>query len=448
MGPLIMGVFALGLAVGGMASGFVPAAKAETHPGLRAAIAEDYPYLEDLFKHFHRNPELSLREEETAKRFARELRQLGITVTEGVGGTGVVGVLENGDGPTVLLRADMDGLPVKELVDLPYKSTRTQVDTDGIEKPVMHACGHDAHMVSLIGSARRLVAMKDQWSGTIVFVGQPAEERIVGARMMIEDGLYERFPRPDYVVGHHVFSPLAAGKVYLKPGLMLSSSDGVDITVRGIGSHGASPQNGKDPVVIAAQIVLALQTLVSRELGPLEPGVVTVGKIEGGTKRNIIGEEVKLYLTVRSNSEETRKKLLSGIERIAVNTGRTAGLPEDRLPVVTLIPESTGITMNDPALTEVAVDAFKAQLGEENVQNFVQKSMGAEDFHFFHAVEPPIPGLFFRVGGTSQERLDEAAAGGKPVPAHHSPIFMIEPEPSIKTGVEANTAILLHLLKP
>lgn len=422
-------------------------ALAETHPGLRDAIAEDYPYLEKLFHHFHSNPELSLLETKTAKRLAEELRALGIEVTEGVGGTGLVGVVRNGEGPTVLLRADMDGLPVKELVNLDYASKVTQVDIDGVEKPVMHACGHDAHMVNLVGAARRLLAMKDQWSGTIVFVGQPAEERVLGARAMIEDGLYERFPRPDYVVGHHVSSRLPAGTVSFRGGLMLSSSDTVDITVHGVGTHGASPHLGKDPVVLASQIVVALQTLVSRELGPLEPGVVTVGAIHGGSKHNIIGEKVELDLTVRSNSEETRKTLLTGIERIATGAGKAAGLPEDRLPTVVVSEESTGTTVNDETLAVRARKAIIAQFGEEAFYPFKQTNMGAEDFHYFHAVEPPIPGLFFRVGANSQEKLDAEKKGGLMVAGHHSPLFYIEPEPSIKVGVEANTTILLELLK-
>ncbi len=424
-----------------------PAAKAQTWPGLREAIAEDYPYLETLFKHFHANPELSLREFETAKRLAAELRALGIDVTEGVGGTGIVGVLKNGEGPTVLLRADMDGLPIKERTNLPYASKATQVDIDGEKKPVMHACGHDSHMTSLVGAARRLVAMKDDWAGTIVFVGQPAEERIVGARMMIEDGLYERFPRPDYVVGHHVSSRLAHGTVSVKAGLMLSSSDTVDIIVPGIGTHGASPHRGKDPVVIASQIVLALQTLVSRELSPLEPGVVTVGAIHGGSKHNIIGEEVRLSLTVRSNSAESRETLLKGIKRIATHIGRAAGLPEDKLPKTIYSEESTGVTFNDADLTARAVKALEAQLGADDVQPHEQRGMGAEDFYYFHAVTPPIPGFFFRVGGTSAERLETEAETGMVVAAHHSPIFFIEPEPSIKVGVEANTTVVLALLK-
>ncbi len=433
-------------ALAGLALTAPKMASAQTYPGLTKAIEKDYPYLEDLFTHFHKNPELSLREEKTAKRFAAELRKLDIPVTEGVGGTGIVGVLKNGEGPVVLLRADMDGLPVKERTDLPYASKATQVDTDGTEKPVMHACGHDSHMVSLIGAARRLAAMKDQWSGTIVFVGQPAEERILGARMMIEDGLYTRFPRPDYVVGHHVSSRLPTGAVYLKPGLMLSSSDTVDVIVPGVGTHGASPHRGKDPVVIAAQIVLALQTLVARELPPLEPGVVTVGAIHGGSKHNIIGEEVRLSLTVRSNSSDARKTLLNGIERIAVNIGRAAGLPDDKLPRTVVSEESTGVTENDPELAARSTAALTAQMGADRVLPFVQVNMGAEDFHYFHSVEPAIPGLFFRVGGNSAEKLAREAETGIKVAAHHSPLFSIEPEATIKVGTEANTTVVLDLL--
>ncbi len=436
----------MGLALAACLGAAPAAAQAQTYPGLRAAIKADYPYLEELFIHLHENPELSLLESETAKRMAAELRKIDIPVTEGVGGTGVVGVLENGAGPVVLLRADMDGLPVKERSGLPYASTATQVDTDGEEKPVMHACGHDSHMVSLVGAARQLVAMRDQWSGTIVFVGQPAEERVMGARMMIEDGLYTRFPRPDYVVGHHVASLLPAGAVYFKPGLMLSSADTVDVIVPGIGTHGASPHRGKDPVVIASQIVLALQTLVARELPPLEPGVVTVGAIHGGSKHNIIGEEVRLSLTVRSNSEEARATLLQGIERIAANIGRAAGLPEDRLPRTVVLEESTGVTANDPALAARAKKVLAAQLGEDRVRSFEQTNMGAEDFHYFHSTTPPVPGFFFLVGGNDAKKLSRDAETGIRVAAHHSPLFAIEPEPSITVGAEANAAMVLSLL--
>jgi amidohydrolase len=414
---------------------------------LAQAVAEDYEaHLADLFVYFHSHPELSFREVETAARLAAELRAAGVEVTEGVGGTGVVGMLRNGDGPLVLVRADMDGLPLRESTGLSYASTVTQVDITGIEQPVMHACGHDVHITSMVGTAKRLVAMRDRWSGTVMFVGQPAEERVGGARAMLEDGLYQRFGVPDYALAFHVSAGDPAGKVAISPGQIASSADSVDITVYGIGAHGASPHKGKDPVLMAAEIVVALQTLVSREIAPLEPGVVTVGSIHGGTKHNIIPEEVHLQLTVRADSQETREKLLAGIERIALGVARTAGMPEDRLPKVELSTEGTPPTVNDDALAARLHAAFVRDLGEDAVYEKKREGMGAEDFAYFVMTEDHVPGAYFQVGGTSQADLDAEKAGGPPVPSHHSPIFKIEPEFSITMGVQAMTVAVLELL--
>jgi amidohydrolase len=425
-----------------------PAAAAEP-PGLSEAISGDYPYLEDLFVHFHQHPELSFREEQTGARLARELLEAGVQeVTTGIGRTGVVGVLRNGDGPTVMIRADMDGLPVVEDSGVAYPSTARQANIFGVEMPVMHACGHDMHMVSLIGTARRLVAMKAQWRGTVVFVGQPAEERISGAREMLEDGLYERFPRPDYALALHVAAGEPAGKIGVAAGLMYSSSDSVDITVYGVGAHGASPHRGKDPIVLSAEIIVALQTLVSREISPLRPGVITVGSIHGGRKHNIIPDQVDLQLTVRSNDDDTRQRLLSGIERVAVNAGRMAGLPEDKLPKVTFLSESTPVTINDAALAARLIERLESDMGPGQVYQPEQKGMGAEDFAYFTRSTPPVPGFYFSVGGTPQAELDAEAAGGPAVPSHHSPFFRIAPEPSIKAGVKAMTIAALELLAP
>ena len=425
--------------------GLVPAARADE--ALRAAVAADYEaYLEPLFVHFHRNPELSFRETRTAARIAEELRGLGVEVTEGVGGTGVVGMIENGPGPTVLVRGDIDGLPILEDTGLPYASTATQVDIDGVEKPVMHACGHDVHITSLIGTARRLLAMKDAWSGTVMLVAQPAEERIGGTKAMLEDGLYQRFGVPDYALAFHVSAGEPAGKVAVPEELVASSSDSVDITVYGIGAHGASPHKGKDPIYIASQLVVALQGLVSRELPPLAPGVVTVGSFHGGFKHNIIPAEVKLQLTVRADSEETREQLLAGIRRIAEGVGRTAGLPDEVLPEVVLSTESTPTTVNDPATARRIREAFVRELGEDVVYDDERTGMGAEDFAYFVQTEERVPGVYFSVGGTPQADLDAEKAGGPPVPSHHSPFFQIEPEPSVTRGVEAMTVAVLELL--
>jgi len=413
---------------------------------LAQAVAKDYDEsLADLFVWFHSHPELSFREYETSARLAEELSAAGVEVTEGVGGTGIVGMLRNGDGPLVMVRADMDGLPIREDTGLAYSSTVTQVDITGIEQPVMHACGHDVHVTSMVGTAKRLVAMRDSWSGTVMFVGQPAEERVGGARAMIDDGLYDRFGVPDFGLAFHVSAGEPAGKVMITGGLIASSADSVDITVFGIGAHGASPHKGKDPVYIAAQIVVALQSLVSRELAPLEPGVVTVGSIHGGSKHNIIPDEVKLQLTVRADSQEAREKLLSGIERIAVGVGRTAGMPEDLLPKVE-VTEGTPPTVNDDELAARIHQAFVRDLGEDAVYEEPRQGMGAEDFAFFVMTEDEVPGAYFSVGGTSQADLDADEAGGPAVPSHHSPFFKIEPEPSVTMGVEAMTVAVMELV--
>ncbi|MEO0422135.1 MAG: amidohydrolase [Pseudomonadota bacterium] len=429
-------------------AGLAPLAQAELTPEqLERAIDADYAYLGNLFVHFHENPELSFREEQTAKRLAQELLDAGVPeVTTGVGRTGVVAILRNGPGPVVMIRADMDGLPVRELSGLEYASEAKQTNIFGDEKPVMHACGHDMHMASLVGTARRLVAMREEWSGTVVFIGQPAEERITGAKAMLDDGLYERFPRPDYALALHVAAGEPAGKIGVTSGLTYSSSDSVDITVHGVGAHGASPHRGKDPVVLAAQIIVALQTLVSREVSPLKPGVVTVGSIHGGQKHNIIGERVDLQLTVRSNDEDTRRRLLTGIERIAINAGRMAGFPEDKLPTVTFLEESTPVTENDPALASRIIPRLQRDMGDGQVYFAEQKGMGAEDFAYFTKTADAVPGFYFRVGGTPEEDLIRERDGGAQVPSHHSPFFRIAPEPSIRAGVKAMTLAAIELL--
>ncbi len=414
---------------------------------LRDAVRADYQgHLAALFEHFHRHPELSFRETETAARIARELRAAGALVTEGVGGTGLVGMLRNGDGPLVLVRADMDGLPIEEDTGLAYASTARQVDITGEEVPVMHACGHDVHVTSLIGTARRLVAMKDRWAGTVMLIGQPAEERIGGARAMLEDRLYERFGVPDYALAFHVSAGGPAGRVMLKAGLIASSSDSVDVTVRGVGAHGASPHKGKDPIYVASQIVVALQSLISRELSPLEPGVVTVGSFHAGFKHNIIPDQARLQLTVRADSEATRAKLLAGIRRIAEGVARTAGVPEDLLPVVETSTEATPTTLNDPALVERIRAAFVRELGEDALYDKDREGMGAEDFAYFVQTEHRVPGAYFSVGGTPQAEIDAEEAGGPAVPSHHSPFFRVEPEPSVVTGIHAMTVAVLELL--
>ncbi|PKP93440.1 MAG: amidohydrolase [Alphaproteobacteria bacterium HGW-Alphaproteobacteria-16] len=426
---------------------FVAPALAE--PDFAPAVEADYvAHLEKLFIDFHKNPELSFKETRTAAIMAKELRAVGgIVVTEKVGGTGVVGVMRNGDGPVVLVRADMDGLPVKEDSGVAYPSVATQTDIDGVTKPVMHACGHDVHITSMIGTARQLAKMKDRWRGTVVFVVQPAEERIAGAKKMLEDGLYTRFPKPDYAVAFHVSAGFPTGKIGLEPGISSSSSDSVDITIHGVGSHGAAPHMGKDPIVMGAQIVMALQTLVSREIAPLQPGVVTVGSFHSGFKHNIISDRAELQLTVRSDDEGTRKKLLDGIRRIAANVGRMNGLPEDRLPEVKVGFESTPVTLNDPALTTRVRGAFTTAFGDDILKYEPRQGMGAEDFAYFIQQDSGVPGAYFIVGGTPQVEIDAARNGGKPVPSHHSPFFRVEPKPSVTLGTQAMTVAVLDLLK-
>lgn len=409
-------------------------------PALKSDIQADYDAnLGDLFLWFHQNPELSFREVETSKRLAEELRALGLEVTEGVGRTGIVSVLENGPGPVIMIRADMDGLPVKEDSGLSYASTAMQVDLDGEEKPVMHACGHDTHMTALVGTARQLLANKDKWSGTIVFIGQPAEERISGARAMLEDGLYERFPKPEYALAFHVNSMDDLGKIGINSGAVYSGSDSVDITVHGVGAHGASPHKGVDPILIASQIVVSLQSLVSRNIDPLQPGVVTVGAFHGGFKHNIIPDRVDLQLTVRSDSPEVREQLMSGIERIAANIARGYGVPDDLLPDVSIHNgESTPPTINETETTERVRAAMIAGLGEAAMSTKKKEGMGAEDFAEFVAPEHGVKGVYFSVGGTPPDEVDSA-------PSHHSNFFKITPEPVIETAVEAMTLAVLEL---
>ena len=414
---------------------------------IEAAVADHYAStLEDLFIWFHQHPELSFLEHQTAARLADELRAIDIPVTEAVGGTGIVGLIENGPGPLLLIRADMDGLPVAEDSGLPYASTATQTNRAGDEVPVMHACGHDVHITSLVGTAKLLMDRRSAWSGTVMLIGQPAEERIGGARAMLEDGLYERFGVPDFALAFHVSSDGPAGKLALRDGLIASSSDSVDITVKGIGAHGASPHRGKDPVYIAAQLVIALQGIVSRELSPLTPGVITVGSIHGGFKHNIIPDEVKLELTVRSDDAQARRTLLDGIERTAEHVARQNGLPDELMPEVRVGFESTPATSNDANATAIVLDAWRARLGEERLYDRPREGMGAEDFAYFTATEHKVPGVYFSVGGTPQAELDAAEAGDVIRPSHHSPFFKVAPEASITAGVEATFIAAMALL--
>ena len=405
-------------------------------------VAAEFDDLEALYKHLHSHPELSLHEEQTAARLAKELKAVGFEVTEKVGGTGVVGVLKNGDGPTVLVRTDMDALPVVEATDLPYASKVKVRDANDREVGVMHACGHDMHMTCFTGTARVLASLKDQWQGTLVFIGQPAEEVGMGARAMLNDGLFKRFPRPDYALALHCDATGPYGTVAFTDGQALANVDTVEIVVKGKGGHGAAPQTTIDPIVLSARIVLDLQTLVSRETNPTDPAVVTVGSIHGGSKANIIPAEVKMQLTVRSTKDAVRKHLLEGIQRIAKAAAEGAGAPE---PVVTFDTEGfTPALVNDSKLTQKTVAMFKDFLGEDKVRER-PAVMGGEDFSRYGKEGVPI--FLFWLGTVEPDRVAEATRDeAKPLPSLHSDLYHPIPEPSIKTGVLAMSLAVLNLV--
>lgn len=395
-----------------------------------------------LYQHLHANPELSLKEEKTAARMAEELKKLGLEVTTKVGGHGVVGVLKNGSGPVVLVRTDLDGLPVTEQTGLPYASKARGVNSVGTEVGVMHACGHDIHMACWVGTARMLTALKSQWSGTVVFVGQPAEEIVAGARAMLADGLYTRFPRPNFALALHADPLRPAGTVGYTEGMALANSDTVDILVRGRGGHGAAPHLTVDPILLSARIILDLQTIVSREVNPLDPCVVTVGSIHGGTKHNIIPNEVKLQLTVRTTKDSVRDHVLKAIDRIAKAAAVAARAPEPEVKVS--LTEFTPATVNDPALSKRVSASLRKVLGEANVGQR-PPVMGAEDFGRY--AQKDIPGFIYFLGTISQERFDESQKeGGRPLPGMHTDHYAPIPEPSIRTGVRTMTMAVMDLL--
>ena len=399
-----------------------------------------YPHVETLYFDLHRNPELSYHEEKTAAKIADQLRKLGYEVTTGVGGTGVVGVFKNGSGPVVMLRAELDALPVQEKTGLDYASHATTHDDRGVEVPVMHACGHDLHMAIGMGTAELLVQNRDRWRGTFIYVGQPAEERIGGARAMMKDGLFNRFPKPDFVFAVHDTNKLAAGQIGYTSGFSAANSDSVDVTIYGVGGHGARPQSTVDPIVIAARTILAWQTIVARENDPHDPAVITVGSIHGGTKHNIIPDEVQMQLTVRSYKDEVRNHLISAIERIAVAEAEAAGAPKK--PVVR-VTESVGALYNDPQLTVRIVDRLKRVLGDTNLIA-EEPIMGSDDFAEYRSAG--IPSLMLGLGSANPREFAEAKKNGKELPSNHSPYFAPDREPSLKTGIEVEMAAILELM--
>lgn len=400
-----------------------------------------------FYKHLHANPELSFQEQKTAALLADTWRNAGFDVTENVGGFGVVGLLKNGDGPTVMLRMDTDGLPVEEQTGLSYASTARAIEQTGQEVSVMHACGHDVHMTVGTETALALAARRDEWAGTLMVIAQPAEERGAGARAMLSEGLFERFAKPDYNLSLHTLANLPAGQIGYVPGWMMANVDSVDITIKGVGGHGAYPHNAKDPIVLAAAIIMDLQTLVSREIHPVEPGVVTVGSIHAGTKHNIIPDQAKLQLTVRSYSDATRNTLLQGIERITLNNAEALGFGPNLSPVVTIKDEYTPALWNDPGLVARGVAVMRAAIGEDNVIE-VSKEMGGEDFARYGRTDDKIPSFMIRVGVVPEATWQAYKAGDVSLPSLHSPFFAPDPDKSIATGVTAMTAMAIDLLQP
>jgi amidohydrolase len=424
-------------------------------PALDAKVDQELPSLISIYKALHASPELSHHEDKTAAFLAQQLRGFGYEVTEHVGkypnpqwqGHGIVALMKNGAGPTVLVRADMDALPVEEQTGLPYASHLHTKNDAGVDVGVMHACGHDIHVTSLIGSARMLSEMKDQWQGTLVLIGQPSEETIDGAKSMLADGLYSRVPKPDYALALHDNSELETGKIGYTPGYALASSTSVDVFIRGRGAHGSRPEASKDPIVMAAEFVLAIQTIVSRENSPFDPAVVTVGAINGGVKHNIIPDEVHLQLTVRTYKEEVRQHILASLDRIAKGIALAGGVPEDRAPIVKASDtEVTPAMYNDPTLTEREVAALKRGLGAGNV---VEKPavMGSEDFGQFGLEGHKIPTFMFTVGAIDADRIAKSQQTGVPLPSLHSALFWPVPDPTIRTAVRGMTIAVLELMK-
>ena len=415
----------------------------------------ELPSLLTIYKDIHTHPELSGYEERTAALVVKELRAAGCQVTEHVGkyensklkGYGVVGVMKNGDGPTVLVRTDMDALPVEEDTGLPYASKVVAKNDEGKDVHVMHACGHDAHIAIFIGTARALAKLKNQWHGTIVFVGQPAEELGTGARALLKDGLYEKFGKPNFALGFHDKADLETGRIGVTERYTTANVDTVDVNVRGVGGHGAYPHKTKDPIVLAAEIINDWQTIISRENNPLDPIVVTVGSIHGGTKSNIIPDEVKMQLTVRTYKPETRERVLAAIDRIAKGCATAAGVPPERAPIVTVSKDQfCPATYNNPELTRRLVAVWKSSLGDENVK-IVDAVMGGEDFSEYSLSDHSIPAVNFHIGAVDPAKIAEFKQAGKELPTLHSSKFAPVPEPTIRVGIIGMTSAVLDLMK-
>jgi amidohydrolase len=437
-----------------VASTFVFLAAAAAAQSIPTFVNSETPALVTTYKDIHAHPELSHFEARTSGILAAAMREAGYTVTERVGrypdgsqAYGVVGILKNGAGPTLMIRADMDALPIVEETGVPYASHVTMKDRAGQMVGVMHACGHDVHTTVMIGTARALVAMKSQWHGTVILVGQPSEETIDGAKAMLADHLYERFGRPDRIIGLHDTNGLAAGTVGIRSGPSASSSTSVDVVIRGIGGHGAYPEGGRDPITLAALYITQIQTIVSREEDPQDPTVVTVGHIEGGTKRNIIPNEVKLELTTRSFSDKSRDTVITGLKQMAAGITASAGLPPDKAATVTVLEdESTPVLYNDPAQTEKVKAILVKALGADNVID-VPRGMASEDVGVFALPNHEIPLTYFILGAMDPQKLASAKAAGKELPGPHTSRFEPLPEPTLRTGVTAMTSVAISLLQ-
>jgi hippurate hydrolase len=415
----------------------------------------ELPSLLTIYKDLHTHPELSTHEERSAAIVAKELKAAGCEVTDHVGkydkpgltSFGVIGVMKNGDGPTVAIRTDLDALPVHEETGLPYASTVTTKNDAGQDVSVMHACGHDIHMSTFIGTARALGKLKDKWHGTIIFIGQPAEETVGGARALLKDGLYTRWPKPNFVLGLHDDAEIATGQIGVTEGYCYANVDSVDVTVRGIGGHGAYPHKTKDPIVLAAEMINAWQTIASRENNPVDPIVVTVGSIHGGTKHNIISDEVKMQLTVRTYKQEVRDRVLAAIERIAKGIATTAGVPDDRMPIVRVEKDQyTPATYNNPELTKRVSAALKTAIGADNVV-VKDPTMGGEDFSEYSLSDHSVPAFMFNVGAVDPAKAAESKKTGVPLPSLHSSKFAPVPEPTIRTGLIGMVSAVLELMK-
>lgn len=414
------------------------------HRQITQTVDKKYTEWDQLYKYLHQHPEISFHEKNTAGKLASELKSIGFEVTENVGGYGVVGILKNGEGPVVLIRSDMDALPLEEKTGLPYASKAKTADDSGNEVSVMHACGHDIHMTTLIGTAYTLHTLRKGWKGTLIIVGQPAEERGSGAKAMIADNLFTRFPTPDYALALHCNATIPAGKVGYCEGYALANVDMIDIVVHGTGGHGAYPHTTVDPIVLASNIVTSLQTIVSRELAPTEPAVVTVGSFHSGTKHNIIPDKAHLQLTLRSYTDEARAHILSSIRRICKNMALGAGVPEGKLPEIIIQNESIPSTYNQVELTRKMKKTSRKVLGKENIIE-MEAVMGGEDFGLYGRTDEKIPICIYWLGTVDPVLIEKNQKEGTPLPSLHSPFFAPVPQPSIKTGVKTMTANALQL---